>query len=72
VTQIRDVKSGSSYLSQNDLRAHVGLGAAAQIDRIEVRWPSGMVDTAERVMADAVLTITEGKGITKRVAFAAR
>jgi hypothetical protein len=70
VTQLRDVKSGSSYLSQNDLRAHIGLGAAALIDRVEIRWPSGMVDAAERVPADAVLTLTEGKGMTKRAAFA--
>ena len=43
-TQMRDVRAGSSYLSQNDLRAHFGLGAATTVDRLEVRWPSGRVD----------------------------
>src|SRR6185503_19939884 len=40
-TQLREVKAGSSYLTQHDLRAHFGLGAARQIDRLEIRWPSG-------------------------------
>ena len=40
-TQVREVKAGSSYLAQHDLRVHIGLGAARQIDRLEVRWPNG-------------------------------
>ena len=40
-TQVREVKAGSSYLGQNDLRVHVGLGKATRIDRLEVRWPNG-------------------------------
>jgi hypothetical protein len=42
-TQVREVKSGSSYLGQNDLRVHVGLGAAASVERVEIRlarWPA--------------------------------
>jgi hypothetical protein len=38
-TQVREVKSGSSYLGQNDIRAHFGLGDAARVDRLQVRWP---------------------------------
>src|SRR6185436_9015621 len=38
-TQVREVKSGSSYLGQNDLRVHVGLGSAAAVDRVDIRWP---------------------------------
>ena len=41
--QVREVKSGSSYLGQGDLRVHVGVGDAARIDRIDVRWPGGEV-----------------------------
>ena len=42
-TQMREVKAGSSYLGQNDLRQHVGLGASETVDRLEVKWPSGRV-----------------------------
>jgi hypothetical protein len=41
VTQMREVKAGSSYLAQNDLRQHFGLGTNQRVDRLEVRWPSG-------------------------------
>jgi enediyne biosynthesis protein E4 len=68
-TQVREVKSGSSYLGQNDLRAHFGLGAATRVERIDVRWPAGEVETIRDVAADQIVTITEGKGITARSAF---
>jgi hypothetical protein len=68
--QLRDVKAGSSYLSQSDLRAHVGLGAAAGADRIEVLWPSGRMETASNVPANQIITIEEGKGIVARHPFA--
>jgi hypothetical protein len=68
-TQMRDVKAGSSYLSQNDLRAHFGLGAAARADRIEVRWPSGRTDAAMGVAANQIVTIEEGRGIVGARAF---
>ena len=65
-TQMREVKSGSSYLGQNDLRAHFGLGDVALVERIDVRWPAGDVETIRDVAADQIVTITEGKGITNR------
>ena len=71
-TQVREVKSGSSYLGQGDLRVHVGLGDAARIDRIDVRWPGGDVQRIEAPPVNHVLTIEEGKGLTKATAFAAR
>jgi enediyne biosynthesis protein E4 len=40
-TQIREIAGGGSYLSQNDLRAHFGLGSASRIERLEIQWPSG-------------------------------
>ncbi|HEY7184919.1 MAG TPA: CRTAC1 family protein [Vicinamibacterales bacterium] len=72
VTQMREVKAGSSYLSQNDLRVHVGVGKATQIDRVEVRWPNGRSETITGAMVNQITTITEGKGITGRVPFVTR
>ena len=68
-TQIRDIKAGSSYLSQNDLRAHVGLGAATSVDRIEVLWPSGRVEMVAQVPANQIITLEEAKGIVARQPF---
>jgi hypothetical protein len=68
-TQMRDVKAGSSYLSQNDLRAHFGLGTAARADRIEVVWPSGRMESVANVAANQIVTIAEGKGIVARQPF---
>jgi hypothetical protein len=68
-TQRRDVKTGSSYLSQSDLRAHFGLGTATRADRIDVRWPSGTTETVSNVAADQILTIEEGKGIVAHSPF---
>ena len=65
-TQIRDVKAGSSYLSQSDLRAHVGLGTATTVDRIDVQWPTGESETIKSVAADQVVTIQQGAGIVDR------
>jgi hypothetical protein len=61
--QIQEVTSGGSYLSQSDLRVHFGLGSTTKIDRIEIRWPSGVVDKIENAPADRFLTVEEGRGI---------
>ncbi len=45
--QLREVQSGSSYLTQNDLRAHFGLGAANRSERLEIRWPSGRTEVVD-------------------------
>jgi enediyne biosynthesis protein E4 len=58
-TQIDEVRSGGSYLSQNDLRLHFGLGAATTVDRIDVAWPSGIQQIVRNQAADRVLTIKE-------------
>jgi hypothetical protein len=71
-TQMREVKSGSSYLGQNDLRVHFGLGDATRVERVEVRWPNGAVEAFGDVAADQIVTLTEGKGMTGRSAFASR
>ena len=58
-TQIREVKSGSGYLSQNDLRLHFGLGDAARVDKLTVRWLCGKVQTLQGVETNQVLVISE-------------
>jgi hypothetical protein len=70
--QIREVKSGSSYLGQNDLRAHVGLGDRARVDRLDIRWPGGRTDTLRDLPVNEIVTVTEGQGITARSRFAGR
>jgi len=66
---LREVKAGSSYLSQNDMRVHFGIGNAARVEKLEIRWPSGTVDVLEDLAANQVLTITEGRGVTGRTPF---
>jgi hypothetical protein len=61
-THVRYVKAGSSYLGQNDMRVHVGVGDAALIDRLDVRWPSGQVDTATRVPVNSTRDCRRGRG----------
>ena len=65
----KEVKAGSSYLAQNDLRVHFGLGQAQRADRLEIRWPSGVIDTIENIEANEILTILEGAGVTGRKPF---
>jgi hypothetical protein len=62
--QVAEVRSGGSYISQNDLRLHFGLGDAATVDRLSIRWPSGEVETASRVAGDRVYAAREGAGLT--------
>ena len=59
--QMDEVRSGGSYISQNDLRVHFGLGKAEVAD-IEVRWPSGLVQKLVGLEAGKIYTVVEGKG----------
>ena len=59
LTQIREVKSGSGYLSQNDLRLHFGLGNATRVDKLTVRWLCGKVQTLQGVETNQVLILSE-------------
>jgi hypothetical protein len=61
--QIGEVRSGGSYLSQNDLRLHFGLGAARRIDSIEIRWPSGQHQIEKDLAPNQILTITESQPV---------
>ena len=69
-TQIREVKAGSSYLGQNDLRQHFGLGTHARAERLEVRWPSSRSEVIEDLPANQIVTIREGSGVISRLPFA--
>jgi hypothetical protein len=57
-----DLVSGAGYASQNDPCLHIGLGAATKLDKLEVRWPDGTIETITIPGVDRVVTITEGKG----------
>ena len=69
-TQRRDVKAGSGYLSQNDLRVHIGLGAAAMADVVEVKWPDGRIEIIRNVAANQLVTVREGQGLVERAPLA--
>ncbi len=63
MTQTDEIHSGGSYLSQNDLRVHFGLGAVKKIDKVEIRWPSGGVETLSNLDADKFYSVLEGHGV---------
>jgi hypothetical protein len=69
VRQFSEVRSGSSYCSQNDLRLHFGLGKESVIASAEVAWPSGKKEVYKDLAADFIYTITEDKGVTGKTAF---
>lgn len=64
-TQIDEVRSGGSYYSQNDPRLHFGLGQATKVKTLEVRWPSGTVDTIADLPVNQIVHIKEGTGMVK-------
>jgi hypothetical protein len=68
VTQFSEVKGGSSYISQNDLRQHFGLGKSAKMDEVTIRWPNGLSETLRDVPADFIYTVVEGQGIKDKTA----
>jgi hypothetical protein len=59
-------KGGMSYQSAQDPRLHFGLGGRREVDLVEVRWPSGVVDRIEKLISNQVVTIEEGKGVVPR------
>jgi enediyne biosynthesis protein E4 len=67
--QIDEVRSGGGYFSQNDLRVHFGLGKAEKVDVLEIRWPSGQVDTLKDVKINQLIYVKEGAGITRTSQF---
>jgi len=65
ISQLSEVRGGASYLSQNDLRLHFGLGGESKMDSVEIRWPAGNVETLKNLAADFIYTIVEGKGVQR-------
>ncbi|MFP5264024.1 MAG: CRTAC1 family protein [Blastocatellia bacterium] len=63
--QLDEVRSGGSYYSQNDLRVHFGLGKREKVKTLEIRWPSGEVDTLSDVAANQFITVKEGSGAAR-------
>ena len=63
--QVDEVRGGGGYNSSNDTRLHFGLGQAATMNKIEVRWPSGLKQEFLNVAADAIYEINEEQGLRK-------
>jgi hypothetical protein len=61
---VQEVRSGGSYLSQNDLRLRFGLGAASKADSITIRWTDGHTDLLAHLEGGAIVTVTYGGKIT--------
>jgi len=69
LTQIDEVRSGGSYISQSDLRLHFGLERRTKIDLIEVRWTSGVVDKITNANVNKIITVKEGRGVVEQKDF---
>lgn len=61
--QYSEVRSGSSYASHSDSRVYFGLGSAAVVQQVEIRWPSRTRDLLKDVRADRLYVVKEGAGI---------
>jgi enediyne biosynthesis protein E4 len=63
LVQSGEVLSGGSYLSQNDLRTHFGLGSHDHLDQLEISWPSGKKEIITKLAADHIYAVKEGAGV---------
>ena len=59
-TLVRSLDGGGSYISSHDRRIHFGLGDASHVDRIEVHWPDGQIETGDHVPGGSVIVWTQG------------
>ncbi len=59
---VDEVRSGSSYDSNSDMRVHFGLGSATKLDSVQIRWPSGLVESFDNLAIDKIHSIKEGSG----------
>ena len=59
--QTRQLLSGRG-IEQDELAAHFDLGPHGQVDRLEIRWPSGVVDVLNNISADQKIRVIEGQG----------
>jgi hypothetical protein len=61
-TLVDEVRSGSSYDSNSDMRVHFGLGSSTKIDELKIRWPSGSTERFDNLRVDTIHTLKEGTG----------
>lgn len=59
-TQVREIRAGESYGTQNSLIAHFGLGTATSVENIRIIWPSGVIDVIENPEINETLAFSEG------------
>jgi hypothetical protein len=71
LTQVEEVRSCNGYFSASDLRIHFGLGEAKKVDVVEIRWPSGTVDTLKDLDVNRLYVVQEGGKILKTDDFGA-
>ncbi len=71
-TMMREVQAGASYLSQNDLRVHFGLGQDEKLENIEIRWSDGTTEIIPNIVSNRIYTVTQNKGVTKTSNFHTR
>ena len=57
-----EVRGAGSYISQNDLRVHFGLGKAERVEKVTVRWPAGGEESWSGLKADRFVELVEGEG----------
>ncbi len=71
-TSLQEVQAGASYLSQNDVRLHFGLGQDEKIEGVEVRWSNGETESVGGITPNQIHTITQGKGVTASLDYQTR
>jgi hypothetical protein len=69
-SSLREVNGGNGYSSQSTTRLHFGMGMVSRVDRVEIRWPSGLVETLSpeqtAALINTVTYIREGEGVVQR------
>jgi hypothetical protein len=58
ITQMRELRVGSNYMSQNPVEAYFGIGTATSIEKVRVVWPSGTEKILENIDANQLIFVT--------------
>ncbi|MHC5544062.1 ASPIC/UnbV domain-containing protein, partial [Singulisphaera rosea] len=64
-TQVKDLVGGGSYLSASDRRVFIGVGVARRVERLDVAWPSGRIETWSDLETDRLQRLVEGSGVPR-------
>jgi hypothetical protein len=59
---VDEVRSGSSFDSNNDIRVHFGLGSVAKVEWVQIRWPGGRIEQFDGLTVDRIHELKEGSG----------